>query len=108
MRARKIKPEEYPGLIRWSEWDVERVFHFLNGTSKYHSTLLKKNSFYKFGFRIKLLDKENCNTSGYKIGTLYKENSKYFFVCKDGKIYVNIRPFQFANLSFSWLYPYIS
>ena len=34
VRARKIKPEEYPGLIRWSEWDVEKVFHFLNGDFK--------------------------------------------------------------------------
>jgi methionyl-tRNA formyltransferase len=106
VRARKIKPEEYPGLIRWSEWDVEKVFHFLNGTSKYHFTLLKKNRLYRSLFRIQLLDKEICNTSGYKIGTLYKENSKHFFVCRDGKIYVNIRP-STANF-FSWLYPYIS
>jgi methionyl-tRNA formyltransferase len=90
VRARRIKPEEYSGLIRWSEWDVERVFHFLNGTSEYHSTLLNKNRLYRFVFRIKIIDKEKCNVSGYKTGTLYKENSKYFFVCMDGKIYVDI------------------
>ena len=33
VRARKIKPEEYNELIRWNEWDVERVFHCLLYTS---------------------------------------------------------------------------
>ena len=90
VRARKIKPEEYNELIRWNEWDVERVFHFLSGTPEYHYTLLKKNNFYKPGLTIKILNKEKCNISGYKVGELYKENSKHFFVCKDGKIYIDI------------------
>jgi methionyl-tRNA formyltransferase len=106
VRARKIKPEEYSGLIRWDDWDVDRVFHFLNGTPKYHYTLLKKNNLYKFLFMIKIMDKEKCDTSGYKIGTLYKENSKHFFVCRDGKIYVTIRPSTVGF--FAWLYPFIS
>lgn len=106
VRARKIKPEEYSGLIKWNDWDVERVFHFLNGTSKYHYTLLEKNRIYRFVFGIKILDREKCNTSGYKIGTLYKENSKNFFVCRDGKIYVDVKP-STANF-LAWLYPYIS
>jgi methionyl-tRNA formyltransferase len=90
VRARKVKPDEYNELIRWSEWDVERVFHFLSGTPSYHYTLLKRTSLYRLGFRIKLLYKETCNISGYKVGELYRENSKHFFVCKDGKIYVSI------------------
>lgn len=90
VRARKVKPDEYNELIRWSEWNVDRVFHFLNGTPKYHYTLLKKNGFYWPLLRIKILDKEKCDISGYEVGELYKENSKYFFVCKDGKVYVNI------------------
>ncbi len=106
VRARKIKPDEYSELIKWNEWGVERVFHFLNGTPKYHPTLLKKNSLHKFGFRIKILDKEKCNISGYKLGDLYKENSRYFFVCKDGKIYVDIR-LSTANF-LALIYPYIS
>lgn len=106
VKARKIKPYEYDELIKWNEWDVERVFHFLNGTPKYHYILLKKNSLHKFGFGIKILDKEKYNISGYKIGGLYKENSRYFFVCKDGKIYVDIT-FSIANF-LSWIYPYIS
>jgi len=69
--ARKIKPDEYEELIKWNEYDVERVFHFLNGTevslySAEENILLKKNSLHKFGFRIKILDKENYNISGYK------------------------------------------
>ena len=66
VRARKIKPEEYNELIRWNEWDVERIFHFLSGTPKYHCTLLKKTNLHKPGFKIKILDKEKCNISGYK------------------------------------------
>jgi hypothetical protein len=42
-------------------------------------TLLKKNSLHKFGFRIKILDKDNYNISGYKIGDLYKGKFKVFF-----------------------------
>lgn len=106
VRARKIKPEEYYGLIKWDDWNLERVFHFLNGTPKYHNTLLRGNRFYRFLFRIKVLEREKCDTAGYKIGTLCKENSKYFFVCRDGKIYVSIRPTT-VNLS-AWLYPFIS
>jgi methionyl-tRNA formyltransferase len=106
LRARKIKPEEYSGLIKWDEWDVERVFHFLSGTLKYHSTLLNKNRFHRFLFQVKIIDREKCDTSGYKIGKLYKENSKQFFVCKDGKIYVGFR-LSAANF-FAWFYPYIS
>ena len=90
VKARKIKPEEYNELIRWNEWDVERVFHFLSGTPEYHYTLLKKTSSYKPGLTIKILNKEKCNISGYKVGELYKENSKHFFVCNDGKIYIDI------------------
>lgn len=105
VRASKIKPDEYNELIRWNEWDVERVFHFLRGTPKYHYTLLKKTNFHKFGFTIKILNKEKCSISGYKVGKLYKENSKRFFVCKDGKIYVNVT---FSPASFlAWIYPYI-
>lgn len=105
VRARKVEFDEYSGLIKWDEWDVDRVFHFLNGTPKYHYTLMKKNKLYRFVFRIKILNKERCNTSGYEIGTLYKENSKYFFVCRDGKIYVDIRP-STANF-LARLYPYL-
>jgi len=85
VRARKIKPDEYNELIKWSEWDVDRVFHFLSGTPKYHYTLLKNSSLHKLGLEIKILGKEKCNISGYKVGKLYKENSKQFLVCKDGK-----------------------
>jgi methionyl-tRNA formyltransferase len=105
VRARKIKHDEYNELIRWNEWDVERVFHFLSGTPKYHCNLLKKTNLYKLRLTIKILDKEKCNISGYKIGELYKENSKRFFVCKDGKIYVDIT---FSPASFlARIYPYI-
>lgn len=96
--ARKIKPQEYYGLIKWKEWDVERVFHFLNGTPKYHNFLLKKNKFCRFLLKVKVIGMERCNTAGYNVGTLHKENSRYFFVCKDGKIYITIRP-STANLS---------
>ncbi len=90
MRARKIKPDEYNELIRWNEWDVGRVFHFLSGTPKYHSTLLKKTSLNKLELTINILNKEKCNVSGYEVGEFYKENSKRFFACKDGNIYVNL------------------
>lgn len=89
-RARRIKTEEYNELIKWDKWGVERVFHFLSGTTKYHHTLLRENSFYIPGRTIKILSKEKCNTFGYEIGKLYKESSKHFFVCKDGKIFVDI------------------
>jgi methionyl-tRNA formyltransferase len=59
VRARKIKPEEYNELIKWNEWDVERVFHFLSGTSNYHCNLLKKTNLHKPGLKIKILNKKN-------------------------------------------------
>lgn len=105
VRARKIKPGEYSELIKWDDWGVERVFHFLSGTPKYHYTLMKKPSLHKLGFTIKILNKEKCNTSGYKVGKLYKENSKNFLVCKNGKIYVDVI---FSPASFlARIYPYI-
>jgi methionyl-tRNA formyltransferase len=50
VRARKIKTEEYHELIRWNEWDVERVFHFLNEIPKYNYTLLSENLFAKMEY----------------------------------------------------------
>jgi methionyl-tRNA formyltransferase len=105
-RARKIKPEEYDKLIKWEDWGVERVFHFLNGTPKYHSTLLKKNSLYRLVFSVRILDYEKCSTSGYKVGKLYKERSGYFLVCRDGIIYVEI--ILSLDSFFSRIYPFIS
>ncbi|MDY0129890.1 MAG: formyltransferase family protein, partial [Methanosarcina vacuolata] len=105
VRARKIKPGEYSELIKWDDWGVERVFHFLSGTPKYHYTLMKKPNLHKLGFTIKILNKEKCNTSGYKVGDLCKENSKHFLVCKNGKIYVDVT---FSPASFlARIYPYI-
>jgi len=105
-RARKIKPEEYNELIKWEDWGVERVFHFLNGTPKYHSTLLKKNSLYRLVFGVRILDYEKCSTSGYKVGKLYKEKSGYFLACRDGIIHTEIKP-SLDNF-FARIYPFIS
>ncbi|AAM07922.1 hypothetical protein [Methanosarcina acetivorans] len=91
-RARKVKPEEYNKLIKWEDWSVERVFHFLNGTPKYHSTLLKKSGLYRLVFSLRILDYKKCSTSGYKVGNLYKEKSGYFLACRDGIIYVETKP----------------
>jgi methionyl-tRNA formyltransferase len=106
LRARKIKSEEYNELVKWEDWNVERVFHFLNGTPKYHPALLKKSNLYRLGFSIRILDYEKCNTSGYKVGNLYKEKSGHFFVCRDGRIYVEIKP-SLDNF-FVRIYPFIS
>lgn len=106
IRARKIKSEEYSGLIRWNEWDVERVFHFLNGTPKYHSSLLKKSRFYRFLFVVKIVDRKKYDISGYEIGSVYRKGSKYFFVCRDGIINFNLKPS--IVRFFSLIYPYIS
>lgn len=106
VRARKIKPEEYNELIKWEDWNVERIFHFLNGTPRYHSVLLKKNSLYRPGFGIRILNYEKCSTSRYKAGSLYKEKSEHFFACKDGKIYVDIEPS--LDILFARIYPLIS
>jgi hypothetical protein len=46
-RARKIQTEEYYGLIKWNDWDVERGFRFLNVTPRYCRTLLNKNRIYR-------------------------------------------------------------
>ncbi|AKB16925.1 hypothetical protein MSWHS_0062 [Methanosarcina sp. WWM596] len=67
---------------------------------------MKKNNLYRLRFSIRVLDYENCNISGYKVGDLYKEKSGYFFACKDGKIYVDIKP-SLDNI-FSRIYPFIS
>ncbi|WP_440948928.1 methionyl-tRNA formyltransferase [Methanosarcina sp. T3] len=105
-RARKIKPEEYNKLIKWEDWGVERVFHFLNGTPKYHPTLLKKSSLYRLVFSVRILDYKKCSTSGYKVGNLYKEKSGYFLACRDGIIHVEMKP-SLDNF-FAMIYPLIS
>lgn len=106
LRARKIKTEEYNQLINWEDWSVERVFHFLSGTPKYHSALLKKNRLYRLVFGVRILDYEICSTSGYKVGKLYKEKSGYFLACRDGIIHTEIKP-SLDNF-FARIYPLIS
>lgn len=105
-RARKVKPEEYNKLIKWEDWSVERVFHFLSGTPKYHSTLVKKSSLYRTVFSLRILDYKKCSTLGYKVGNLYKEKSGYFLACKGGIIYVEIKPS--LDNSFARIHPLIS
>ena len=90
-KAKNIKQDEYRKLINWDEWGGERIFHFLNGTPKYNKELLSENKLYKSGIELEILNFKKCYISKYKIGKIYKKNRKHFLVCRDGKIYLNVK-----------------
>lgn len=84
-RARNLKKDEK--LIDFNEWNVERVYHFLRGTS----------SWYRAGLDISEHDEliinryEKMNFClGNKLGKVYRDDSGSEFIqCIDGKVYIH-------------------
>lgn len=89
VRARNIKIEEYVNIIDWDKWSIEHIWHVLRGTESWLNAFEQPAGVYK-GQRWIILDFEKCKMIGYVIGKVYKEKSKYFVVCSDGKIYLNV------------------
>lgn len=90
VRARNINPEEYAELVKWNEWDVERLFHFLRGTPQYHDQLLNRQYLYNLGTKIEIINYERDAVSKSKIGKIEYENRMHYLICKNGKIHMNI------------------
>jgi len=95
-KARNIKVDEHTNIIDWSLWEIERIWHLLRGTQLWLNALEQPKGFYK-GQRWSIEDFEKCDTNSYVISKIYKENSKYFVVCRAGKIFLSLK-FSFKNL----------
>ncbi|WP_354011347.1 methionyl-tRNA formyltransferase [Endozoicomonas lisbonensis] len=87
--ARNIKPEEHSQIVSWYEWEITRVWHLLRGTESWLNSIPQPRWLYS-GQRWEILDYHKCDTSDYKVGKIYKKNSKYFLVCKDGIINLKV------------------
>jgi len=96
-RAKNIKAEEHTKVIDWQEWGIERIWHLLRGTELWLNALEQPKGLYK-GQRWTIQEFEKCDMGkSYRISKIYKENNKYFVVCKDGKIFLSLK-FSLKNL----------
>jgi len=94
-RARNIKEDEHKTIIKWENWKIERIWHLLRGTELWLNALEQPNGIYK-GQRWIVEDFEKSNFSNYKVSKIYKEKGRYFVVCRDGRIFLNLK-FGFKN-----------
>ena len=101
-RARNIKLEEHKNIINWKNWTIERIWHILRGTEDWLNALEQPKGLYK-GQRWKILNFKKCDIKNYITGKIYKENDKYFVICRDGKIYLDLR-FSLKKFIFYLLY----
>lgn len=96
-RAANIEPEQYPGLIDWQNWPIERIWHFLRGTERLIDLIVPAGGLFK-SYRWVVMEFIHCRMPAcYQIAKLYKENDRLFFACREGKIFLN-RRFSFARL----------
>lgn len=89
-RARNIKEEEHTNIINWQTWKIEKIWHLLRGTELWLNALKQPQGIYK-GQRWCIENFERCDMNGYQLSNIYKEKSKYFVACKDGKIFLSLK-----------------
>jgi methionyl-tRNA formyltransferase len=90
-KARNIKETEHKNLIDWQNWKIERIYHLLCGTELWLNALEQPKGIYK-GQRWIIVGFDKCSIKKeYIISKIYKENNRYFVVCKDGKIYLKVK-----------------
>lgn len=89
-RARNIADTEHLNIVKWHEWEIERIWHFLRGTELWLNAFDQPSGFYK-GQRWTILGFEKCDTKNFSISKIYKEKHKTFIACKDGKIFLTVK-----------------
>ena len=89
-RARNINSKEHINIVDWSNWELERIWHFLRGTENQLNVIPKPNFPY-IGLRWSIgnyIKKSNKSIKNFKI--VY-ERGKYFIYLKDGIIELNLK-----------------
>lgn len=86
LRARNIKPQDYPGLIPWETWNTARIWHFLRGTEYWFQ---KSGHWNAPGVRYYIEKLELSPAHGSTPGKIYDDgDGKPFLACFDGRIYL--------------------
>lgn len=82
-RARNISRDEV--FVKWENWSVRRVFHFLRGTRGVTASLPCPVN----PFRSELWNTvgyEECIVRGHVPSEIYRYQGRYYVACKDGRI----------------------
>ena len=96
-RAANIEPEQFPGLIVCQSWPIERFCHFLRGSERWIDLIAPSGGLFD-AYRWVVMEFIRCKMpAGYQIAKLYKENGRFFFACREGKIFLT-KKFSFARL----------
>lgn len=101
IRARNIKDSEHQNFIKFKEWDVKRIWHFLIGTESWLNAIEQPKGIY-FGQRWIINKYELVTSKKYKPGEVYNYKNKYFLACKNGIIHLNVK-FSLRDLIFNFL-----
>lgn len=100
-RARNIKDSEHQNFIKFEEWGVQRIWHFLRGTESWLNALEQPKGLL-FGQRWIINKYELITSQKYKPGKIYNYKNKYFLACKNGIIHLDVK-FSLRNLIFNFL-----
>lgn len=91
VRARRILPNEYATLIKWYEWDVKRVWHFLQGTPKYWNQLITRHKIIAGGYTIDMDNYSEDNVVSKPSGKIIRTNGNHYIQCLNGIISVKVK-----------------
>ncbi len=95
-RAKNIKLDEHKKIIDWHNWEIERIWHLLRGSENWLNATEQPKGIYK-GQRWRILNYKKQKMKKMQVSKIYKERSKYFIACKDGKIYLGLK-FNLKNI----------
>ncbi|QCR31974.1 methionyl-tRNA formyltransferase [Lysinibacillus sp. SGAir0095] len=86
VRARKISPNEFPTIIDWEKWEIERIWHLLRGTQNWLDVFdFTEIPQYVSKWRIQDYTKEEFSTP-VEFGKVYSKDDEYLVYCGQGKI----------------------
>jgi len=89
-KARNIQMDEHENIIDWNNWDIEKIWHLLNGTELWLNAIKQPSGIFT-GHRWTIKEFIKCDTKDYKISNIYKENNRNFIACNDGKIFLYVK-----------------
>lgn len=89
-KARRISYDEHKTIIDWNKWEIERIWHLLRGTEQWLDAIDQPGGIYT-GQRWNIEGYVRCEMARYCPSKIYREKSRYFVACRDGKIFLSRR-----------------
>lgn len=103
-RAKNIGVNEHQTIIDFDSWEIERIWHVLRGTELWLNSIPQPKGFLR-NQRWIVQEMKIKNIKKYDVGKIYKDENKFFLVCKEGVIYLSIK-FSISRFLLSFINSY--